>query len=123
MRTYSPGKSLIAGASLVVLAGVQYELWFGQRPNIDDGDLFYGFPFRHRTVRSGWCLADNSCGADSVSYSLLAINLLLMGVLLTAAAVIGRRFAVSKETRAQYESDESVAQAEGELADSQSRFP
>lgn len=109
MRTYSPGRSLTAVVGLVMLAGIQYELWFGQRPHIDDGDLFYGFPFRHRTVRSGWCIADNSCGPGSVSYPLLAINLLLMGTLLIAAAALGGRFAVSRESQSQVAADESVA--------------
>ena len=98
MRRFSTGRLVIAVVGLVTLVGVQYELWFGQRPHIDDGNLFYGFPFRHRTVNSGWCIADNSCSPDAVSYPLLAINLLLMGSVLISSAVIGKRFAVSSET-------------------------
>lgn len=123
MRTYSPGRSLTAVVGLVMLAGIQYELWFGQRPHIDDGDLFYGFPFRHRTVRSGWCIADNSCGPDSVSYPLLAINLLLMATVTITAAAIVKRFTTSKKTQSQVAADESVAQVEGQLTESQSRLP
>ena len=97
MRKYSPGKSAIALLGLGGLIWIQYGLWFGQRPRIDDGDLFHGFPFRHRTVRSGWCLGDNSCGPDLVSYPALAVNLLVMGTVLIVGAAFARRFAVATE--------------------------